>query len=630
MSARSVFHEVFRQITGLMILLTATGLQASQTEDSHGSIDIKIETEYLPESLLILIDTQDITEYASFTETGLQVTPPQALEAGKHTLWLSFTTQDGYDIRKRIELETGQETFYDGSTNLGISLRGKLYDKNDLNEQNHEVDAHLGHQANWQRESWAGDLDTDIWLFDRGTDIDPLENNRLEIINYFASAKQTNESYGLLAEAGYIQLDESQNTVYRLARRGAHANYEGDKLSLDIFTVNSQQHLGSEGGLGIGNGSDDNIIGFSTGWSPVLSKDKSLKLRAIYSKGSEDGDSLGTLSNNTPSEGDVVAVVLESSFNNLGLNIEVEFDQSSFDADTNDSIGEKNDNAYALRVKGNADWINYRAAFEHIGANYAVIANPLLQKDREYITLSADFDRGEHGFAVSGQLEHDNLDNEATRARLNKTYLTAEYRYRKGRNFSTVLSLQNNQLKSEDEPSSADIRDSNTNSILGKLSFASGNWNNLFSLLLSDLDDKVDSNNNSEIISFTISPVLYTQQFYFTPGYTITETDFNSGQKTTQDIFNLHIRGKSFHDQLDYQLSGSYSDLSDNTNNDFKSTSLIASTSWSLGTFNMMAGKWQHSIGLELEFYDTDSNNFATQEDSLVWLRYSVDVGYKH
>lgn len=625
-----LIHKVFPCVTGLLILLTTMGIRAGMTVDPGGRIDINIETEYLPQSLYIQLNKLDVTALAVLTHTGVSITPVQVLDAGPHTLLITFTSLEGYDIRQRVALDSIQDSaFYDGATGLGVTVRGKLYDKNDLNEQDYEVDAYLGHKANWRSESWAGDVKTDIWLFNRGTDIDPLEEDRPEIINYYASARHKNDRSDLLAEAGYIQLHESQNTIYRLARRGVHANYEGERLSLGLFTVNSQHHLGSEGGAGIGDGSDDSIVGFSTGWNAVSSDDYALKIKAIYSKGAEDGDSLGILSNNTASEGHVAALLIESKFNRVGLNIEAEFDQSSFDADTGDAIAARDDDAYALRIKGNADWVSYRAAYERIGAHYAVVANPLLQNDREYVSLSADFDRGEHGFALNTQLERDNLNEEAFRARLNRSYLAADYRYRKGRNFSTLISLQNNRLISQDEPTGSDILDTKTNSVLGRINLVSGRWNNLISFLFSDLDDTTITDNDSEILSYTISPGLLTDTLNFTPSYSNTTTEFNSGQKIRQGIFSVHIHGKAYDERLDYQLSASFSDVSDNTASDVTSTFLIASSSWLLGAYNRTSEKLRHSIGLELELYDIDNGSSTTQEDSLIWLRYTIAVGNK-
>lgn len=627
-------HEVYRSFAKIFLALSfqaATLAYADQQPVSHSGFDIEIEDNFVSESLSILLDNQDLTELAVITDKGIRMTPPQPLEAGKHSLTLSFISSEGYNIRQKIEMDTASgEVFYDGFTGMGITLRGKLYDRNELNKQDHEVDVRLGHQGNWRSGSWSGDIGADIWMFDRGTNIDPLQESRPEVINYYASARQQDDDNGILAEAGYIQLNQSQNTIHHLARRGVHANLKGKTTSLDIFTVNSQQQLGSTGGSGIGDGSDNTIVGIATGWDPVSSSDHSLGLRVIYSKGAEAGDSLGTLSSNTPSEGDVAALVIESQLTRLGLNIEAEFDRSSFDADTTDAIDAKDDDAYALRLQGNLDWISYRAAFEHIGTNYAVVANPLLQNDREFITLSAGFDRGEHGFLLKTQVENDNLDDEASRAQLNRTNVTAEYLFRKGRNFSTLISLQNNQLDSEDEPASSDIRDSDTGSVLGKINFVTGRWNNLFSFLLSDLDDNTVTDNDSEISSLTFSPSLFTNTLTFTPSYTKTETEFNSGQKTRQGIFSMHIRGKAMDDRLDYQLSGSFSDLKDNTTTDVKSTYVIARTNWSLGTISLMTEKLQHSIGLELEHFDTENNNTVTQEDSIVWLSYSIDFGIQH
>ena len=624
MHFKPVFKNGFYLLAGLLAL---TNLSALAAQQQGSGINIEIDGGFSPNSLFILLDNQDISELAVTTASGISIDTGQLLQSGKHTLLLSYISAEGYQIRKRIELDpTQQSSFYDGALQLGVTLRGKLHDKNEINSQDYETDTYLGHQGYWQSNTWSGDVNADIWLFDRGTNIDPLKNNQAELINYYASARHQSDSRDLLAEVGYIQLNESPNTINQLARRGAHANLQGESLSMDVFTVNSQQQLGSEGSAGFGDGSDNNIVGISTGWTALASSEQTLKLRAIYSKGEQNGYSLGILGASQPSEGDVTALLVQSTQHNLGLNVEVEFDQSSFDADTSDSIAAKDDKAYALRVKGNNDWINYSASYEYIGSNYAVVANPLLQNDREYIALAARMDRGEHGFTLRAQQERDNLDDESTRARLNASYLNAEYLYRKGRNFSTLISLQNNQLKSENEPAASDIRDSSTDSVLAKLSLVTGQWNHLLSYLVSELDDTTSSDHDSRITSTTLATSLYTGALMFTPSYTRSETTYNSGQKTTQGILSLYLHGKSFNDRLGYQLSGSYSDLSDNSSADTKSTYLVASTDWSLGRVNVMSAHMQHSIGLELEWYDNETDGATAEDDSLAWLTYKLVV----
>ncbi len=623
MSNTAVFKFTLLQLACLLLMQPI----AASAQQQNSIIDIEIDNGFNPQSLSILLDNQDISEFAVTTTGGIRIDTGQLMQSGKHTLLVSYLSAEGYRIRKLIELDqASQSSFYDGTLKLGITLRGKLQDKNDINAQDYETDTYLGHQGYWQNASWSGNVNADLWLFDRGTDIDPLKNNHAELINYYASAQHKNDNNNMLAEVGYIQLNESQNTIDQLARRGAHANYQGESLSLDLFTVNSQQQLGSGGSAGFGDGSDNNIIGISSGWTAIASAEQTLNLRAIYSKGAQNGDSLGILGASQPSEGEVSAVLLQSTHHNLGLNVEAEFDQSSFDANSSDSLAAKDDKAYGLRVKGNGDWIDYSAAYEYIGTNYAVVANPLLQNDREYIVMAASMGRGEHAFTLRAQQEHDNLDDESTRARLITSYLNAEYLYRKGRNFSTVISLQNNQLKSENEPAASDIRDSSTDSVLAKLSFVTGQWNHLLSYLVSELDDNTTSNNDSRITSATLATSLYTGPVMFTPSYTSTETSYNSGQKTTQSILSLYLLGKTFKDRLGYQLSGSYSDSRDNSGPDTRSTYVVASTDWSLGRINVMSAHMQHSIGLELEWYDSENDGSTIQDDSLAWLTYKLVV----
>ncbi|MDJ0805953.1 MAG: hypothetical protein QNJ78_03885 [Gammaproteobacteria bacterium] len=630
MAIKELYLRQLLPLIGLLMLLSSGQSGAATDPDTTTGIHIRLDRGYLPESLSILLDNKDITALAKETEDGILVKPPQALDTGKHRLLVSFISAEGYQIRRRIELEQGQENrFYDGASGLGITLRGKLHDRQDTNEQDHELDAHFDHGGDWRNGSWSGEVNADVWWFDRGTDIDPLENHHPEVIYYYVSARSQQDGSGLLAEAGQIQLQQSRNTFSNLARRGARFSFQGEGGSLGLFSVNSQQYLGSRGGIGLGDGDDGTIIGLSAGWSPLQSSKRHLQLRALYNKGASEGESFGMLNNATPDEGDVTALVLASRFTDLGLELEVEVDRSRYDADTSDNEDAINDEAYGLRLRGGKDWIKYRFAYEHIGTNYAVVANPLLKNDREYVTLGADFDLGNHGFGLSSQVERDNLDDEPTRARLNKTYLAANYVYRRGRSFSSSLSLQQQRLDSKDEPSASSILDSRVDSMLGKISVSNGHWNHLFSLLISNLDDATAFNNDSEILSVTYSPSLVTGNLTLIPSYSHTETEFSSGQHTRQGIWSLHLQGRAFRDRFNYQLSASLSNRQDELNMDVESTYLVARGDWSLNPLRIMGKRMRHSVGVELEWRDSDSDDVTTQDDALAWLTYSITAGNK-
>ena len=619
-------------ISLLILGTTHERANAAQVTDQQGSIDIKMDTALQTQGLLVMLDNMDVTALTRVSGQRLLITPMYPLSAGEHRLRIHFVTAEGYNMQQTLVIDAVQQRVdYQGASVLEVTLRGLAYDKNDVTTQSHELDGHLSHQGDWQAGSWQGETRADVWWFDRSEPVAPLDENNPEVIDYYASAVQQDDDKRFLAEAGYLQLHQSKNTINRLARRGARASYQRDQLELDVFSVDSRQQISADGGLGVGSGGDQSIVGLAAAWRIERSSASEHTLRTLYSKGAESGDSFGSLSGGAETEGDVLGILMQSEFRKQGLSLELEFDRSSYDNDTSDALDEQSDNAYAIRSRYRDGSATYRAALESIGTRYAVVANPLLQNDRRFLTLSANYDFGEHNVTFSGQTEYDNLDQETTRARLSKTFITTDYRYRKGRDFSTLLSLQNSRLSSEDEPTAADVRKADTNSLLGKLNLVSGQWNTGFSVLVSNLDDQTSADEDNDILSYSVSPALLRGDLYFTPSYTYTETDFsNSNITNEQQIFNLHLQGQAYDRRLSYQLSGSLSRFSDNAGSEIDSTLLDAQLDWSLGYLNLFAVRSRHAVGMELRYLDSEDAGATLQDDAVIWITYKIEAVLNH
>lgn len=609
---------------------TSQSVSAAVTTES-GRIDIVINSAYQPESLTVVLDNSDVTALTRKTDQGISFTPMYPLEAGEHQLRISFVSLEGYQMRQTVVIDTQADRVeYRGASLLGVTLRGLAYDRNDVQTQHHEADVHVNHSANWRANSWEGETRADVWWFDRGDIADPLYDNGPEVIDYYASAVQQDGDRHFVAEAGYLQLHQSQYTVNRLARRGARANYDNRRFEFDVFSVDSRQQIGAEGGLGVGTGSDASIVGLAAAWKKNMATQRDLEVRTIYSKGSDAAQSFGSLNAGAETEGDVAGILVQSSFRDLGFYLEMEYDRSSYDPDINDNIDADSDHAYGMRAHWQNGSANYRVALENVGPHYAVVANPLLRNDRRYLTLSADYSFDRHGFGISGQVENDNLDDDPTRPRLNKTYVAGDYRYHKGQDINASLSVRNSTLQSEDEPAVVDVRDVSTNSVLARLSMLNGQWVTQLSAQFSRLDDQTPYDDDNDIVSYSISPALLAQNLYFMPSYTFTETEYtNSRQIYEQQILNLYLQGKAFSERLTYQLSGSLSKYSDATG-DADSNILDMQMDWSMGYFNFLAVRSRHAVGMELRYVNSEANNSVLQDDAVIWLTYKIEAALQH
>ncbi|MCK4503826.1 MAG: hypothetical protein KAU22_12395, partial [Desulfuromonadales bacterium] len=325
------------------------------------------------QNMLVQMDGIDITGALDFTPTGFKYHPVQPLANGPHQLYLTINLPDGNPLARIFSFSTLTKV----SSNTQISA---VYE-HEIDKSNHLTQipernfaANIGNTTTITQGNWQVGLTTNLRWLDRSLPMFAPEKKGIDLVNYLATGTYQKDNLSLLLNAGDLQIQETQNTVMGLARRGVQVNSIYKSLSLGGFVINSEQLYGIDDGTGLEFNTGNTIKGLSGGYSLLADK---LKLRAIYVTGVEESNSFGIYDvDSGEREGDVLGFVVQYLLFDGKLNLEAEYDLADFDANNTDAIDAETDKAWNLRASGYTGSYNYQAVYEYIGADYEVIGNP--------------------------------------------------------------------------------------------------------------------------------------------------------------------------------------------------------------------------------------------------------------
>jgi len=260
-----------------------------EISSSKPSIVFASGYQFSEQNLLVQLDGIDITRALVFTPTGFSFQPIQPLANGAHQISLVVYFADGSNAEQVFSFSTLTKV----SSNTEISaVYEQLLDKSDNLPQvpQHNFAANLGHTTTFTQGNWQMGLTTNLRWLDRSVAIPPPEKKGVDLVNYLLYGYYQKEDLNLLVSAGDQQIQETQNTVSGLARRGMQTKINYKSLSLNGFVVRSEQLYGLDDGSGLEFDSSNSIKGVSAGYT-LLSD--TLKLRAIYVTGAEQSNSFG-------------------------------------------------------------------------------------------------------------------------------------------------------------------------------------------------------------------------------------------------------------------------------------------------------------------------------------------------
>jgi hypothetical protein len=212
---------------------------------------------------------------------------------------------------------------------------------------------------------------------------------------------------------GDIAPSESELTIGGMGRRGLEYIYDDQRFYAHLFTGSTQQMRGFKG-LGIPEAAAS-LYGGAAGFTLF----NGLSLKTVYITGQDDptlGANTGlAMFNSHKRKGSVLAFIGQSRLLQQRLTLSAEYAKSNYDQDTTDAIGETS--ATALRVGGalQLGFLDLRAGYKNVGAEFNSIAQPFFLNDRKGFDAAAGITLKTLRLSGALALEKTNADDDPAR-----------------------------------------------------------------------------------------------------------------------------------------------------------------------------------------------------------------------
>ena len=554
-------------------------------------INCVITIPFAKENLLVTLDRTDITELIELSKDGFVFKPFQVLTPGQHTIGVTVTTPEKKEYKKDFSFSIRHsKTFEQASSTNDVTVLYEAMAQRRVPEGTTDETPYSKFEGNVTSNSkikekgFEASLSTNIRYLEQNTQVDSPLYKGFTIPNYLLSAKYKGEQGEVLGETGDVSINESQNTVQGLSRRGVRFNAALGNFHFNTFSVKGQQVTGLrtfKDDSGLAFDPEDKIEGMS-GDVDLFSKKANFKV--IYVTGQTPGTSAGTVSAGGGAKGDTTGFLFKTDFFQQKLKTEMEYDISHFDQDTQDTLPKESDRAYRLLVGGQASNYTYEGLYEYAGPKYGSIASLGAPKDREGFTLkggSKFFDV--HAVNLTLSKYNDNVENSNLIPRTYTYQGMADYNFSKYKTLPMGLNLQLTRAESVNEPDGILPKRTDTKTASGKINYIKDAWNFGFNLAYASQKDQINSTNDNRNMTATFTPTYTTPTFSVVPSLSVNELR-NDYTDVVTDTYtaNLAIKGNVLK-KLDYEVAYVYNKVkaSDDTSNT-ESTNINFRTGWLL------------------------------------------------
>jgi len=614
------------------------------------------------DSLIILLDDNDITAMAEFTEAGFHCQIPMQLTGGTHSLYIAGNGPDG-PFEKEITFNSKQNATFDEATTSNewsINMRAGNFHSNksdDFTATN--LDSTWQHEStlkkgNWQlslsagarllEENYSGASETQnlfggqqqnsygpqeqssSTMAQNQGSMDP-ERQGLDLNTMLMRAQYENDLVSTAFELGDLQIMESKNTFEGLARNGGQLTVDLHNVYFGGFSVFGKDTFGVHDGIGIGFDDDDHLYGFSGGIRLLGEK---IDLHGFYMDGGQKGNSYSSWSQEEGNQGDIYGFVLTTNFLDDLLVTEFEYDRSDFDPNTGDEFGGNRDEAYRFEVSGQQDLFTYDVAYERFGPEYNVPGNLSPKRDYAGVMANGSLMLDVHSLNLSAGAYHDNVDDNPLYARTNSYMGQLDYNYAGFMDFPLGFSLQHTTDLSTDEPADSPETNLTTDTISFNTGYMpQGPVSLNFTTSYSWQNDDSDQDADLATLSFTLSPTLTLDTVSISMSGTLNQNrDMLSGTRTDDYVLTLDTTGSLFNDRLTYNLGGTYdrSLITDNSGDRYGFTG-YSRLAW---TFDDFAGLTRPTLGVELQYNSDAPQGISTTEETRVYCTLSTSIPFNY
>jgi hypothetical protein len=534
-----------------------TPLAGQEVIGKKPRIHVAIGVPYTPGSLYVALDGMDITSQVVAAADGLTYSPQQPLPGGQHVLSVSLRTQDQLDLREDLSFSTRHTRSlqqFAGGVRAGAEAENLLDHHESVFAQNdYRVQGEVVYALQAAQQQWQAAVNTNLWYLNQKLPVFPPQRERLDLASYLISANRRGTNHTLGAELGDVRVLGTPRTIGTLSRRGANLGFEYRNLALTGFAVSSPQLFGFRGGTGIGTDPDSNIYGFTAGAGFLGNR---LHLRAVHSQGGEPIQSYGFFADNGASHGRVTGYVLTAQ-PWPSLNVEAEYDQSQFDANSLDQAAARSDDAYGVRVAGQKNAFNYQLAYERLGPDYRVVGG-YVPSDQENVAASGGVQLARHSFTAMARHQRDNVDEDPTRSRRQNAEWQLTYGLFASNRWFLSADYRDSRVTSSLDPFGFSGQDLTTRSAAGRARYTSGRWSAGFEAAVSEQNDATSDFGDSKVVTLAFTPAYQSTSFSIVPYIGHNTTTFGgSGLEQDQTNISLMLNGQLWHERVAYSATAS-------------------------------------------------------------------------
>ncbi len=523
-------------------------------------IRFRVSGRFKPDTLLVILDSTDITGLLRVRGKVISVKPFTVLAPGNHTLFISVTGKNGETVEKNFEFLTRHSKLFKevvSKNELSMMYEGVLKKRNNPGTPYSRVEGNLNSMSKLSSENWRYSLKSNMRYLDQSIPVmSPLDKG-IDLADYLFRADYKQNALSASVEVGNVTVDQSQNTLTGFAREGNRISLGWKGYKLNGFMLSTSETFGFNEDLYQDKDLDYRIMGI-TGEACFFSE--KLNIKTFYIAGDEPCESFGSWEAGGDKKGNVLGVLATSYLFDRKVEMNAEFDMSDYDLDQSDEFSSENDKAYRFNVRNMFGKYTLAFLYSYMGPDYSVIGNAYMPNNREEISMNAGANFTEHAINFCASKSNDNVDKDKLFARYTSSQYTMDYSFNKFQTMPLRISYNKAMMKSSLEPEFTMPSEIETDTWSAQTGYMKGRWNLSLQTSYSLQNDRVTTENDTKSFTVTLSPSYSRPRISLTPCFTFMQTDYRLTDVSTDTYSaNLDIRGEMIKKKMACEFSGGLS-----------------------------------------------------------------------
>ncbi len=570
--------------------------------------------------VLILLDGMDITELVSCQDGVCSFRPIQPLPAGDHVLEVDWQDTERGTVVETLSFSSRQSKLFReiySKNSAGVNYQLAIHKDNAPQQPNSRIDGSFNTKNRLQTRYWTFSASGQVRYVDQDHPIQSPEQKGFDLINFLLESVYQRGSFRMDAQFGDITVNETENTINNYARKGAQVFFDYKDFGIHLFSTNTAQYYGLNGGLGVDIDPNDNLYGAS-GTMGFL--DRHVLLKAIYAKGGEEGSSFGISTISDRQRGKVAGVMLDSNWFDSRMAIRAEYDVTEYDSSSEDEFGPESDKAYKASISWDDEFFGVSGLYEYMGPDYEVIGNQGLPKNREGFTLGSWLALDVHRFELLFSRYNDNVKDDRLYPRVYDYQGGIRYFFNKYPTVPISIYYQKNIQNSTDEPEYTPEIYYDTDTVGGDISWLPGNWSFNLHTDYSYQNDKAHSTDDTATITVTFAPGYTGTCFRINPSFSYNKSIAHLTDVETDTYMANWDMEWQLTDRIVWSFAGNFNyTTADDDSIDMQTLDLHSRIAYTL--FNSWLGLVdQPTVGFRTRYNWQDDKTYGQSEDSLVLM----------